>query len=140
LIRFRRSTFALLVLPSVIQALVACAPLVPARLPLYIRNTPGAVVVVTDKQFDAGLFRLEFPRTWSVVKASPADVDHIHVIFSAPDGGAISLTQVVSMDSPADEHIILQNGIIIKVSVEPAAAPSPSFLAQSEQLLASISG
>ena len=35
----------------------ACAPLVPATTPPQLAHTPGAFVVVTDKTFDAGMFR-----------------------------------------------------------------------------------
>lgn len=119
-------------------ALSACAPLAPATVPPHIKNTPGAFVVVTDKAFDAGLFRLEFPRSWSVIITSQAYYGHIQVIFMAPDGGIVSLHQVQSADSIADEHRILPNGVILKVAIEAAEQPSALFSAQARQLISSI--
>lgn len=119
-------------------ALAACAPLVPATVPPHIKNTPGASVVVTDKTFDAGHFRLEFPRSWSVIVTSQAYYGHIEVIFMAPDGGTVSLHQVQSADSIADEHLILPNGVILRVAIEAAEQPSDLFSAQARQLISSI--
>ena len=122
----------------ILCALAACAPLVPATEPPQIKNTPGAFVVVTDKTFDAGLFRLEFPRSWSVIKTSQAFNDHIQVVFLAPDGGIVSLHQVESAGSTADDYRILPNGVILSVAVEAADQPSEQFSAQARQLLSSI--
>jgi len=138
LIRVRRYLSALVFSLSALQALVACAPLVPAKFPPHIRSTPGAFVVVTDKQFDAGSFRLEFPRSWHVVKLSLADAKQLHVIFVAPDGGTVDVLQVYPVGQPSDEYITLPGGEIIRVLVDPAAEPSPDFLAQAEELVASI--
>ena len=119
-------------------ALAACAPLVPATVPPQINNTPGAFVSVTDKTFDAGLFRLEFPRSWSVIITSQAYYGHIQVIFMAPDGGIVSLHQVESADSTADEYRILTNGVILRVAIEAAEQPSEQFSAQARRLISSI--
>lgn len=120
------------------HALVACAPLVPARIPPYIRNTPGAFVVVTDKQFDAGSFRAEFPFSWRVVILSPADAEKIHVAFVAPDGSMVALQQVDAEGPPEETYITLPDGQIIRIFIEPTAEPSPNFLAQARQLVASV--
>lgn len=119
-------------------ALAACAPLVPATVPPQIKNTPGAFVVVTDKTFDAGLFRLEFPRSWSVIKTSQAYYSHIQVVFRAPDGGIVSLHQVESAGSPKADYRILPNGVILSVAIEAAEQPSDLFSTQARQLIASI--
>jgi len=119
-------------------ALAACAPLIPATAPPQIKNTPGAFVVVTDKTFDAGLFRLDFPRSWSVIITSQAYYGHIQVVFKAPDGGIVSLRQVESAGSTADEYRILPNGVILRVAIEAAEQPSEQFPAQARQLLSSI--
>ena len=119
-------------------ALAACAPLVPATVPPQIKNTPGAFVVVTDKTFDAGLFRLDVPRSWSVIITSQAYYGHIQVVFTAPDGGAVSVRQVESAGSTADDYRILPNGVILKVSIEAAEQPSEQFSARARQLISSI--
>lgn len=119
-------------------ALAACAPLVPATVPPHIKNTPGAPVVVTDKLFDAGGFRLEFPRAWTVVITSQAYYGRIHVNFVAPDGGTVFIQQVDAIDASIGEHKILPNGVILKLSVEAAAESSAGFSEQARQLISSI--
>ncbi len=125
---------------SVLSATAACGSLAPIEAPPHIGSAPGAAVVVTDKAFDAGLFRLEYPRDWTVVKASPANERGMRVVFVAPDGGAVWLTQVDSIGSPDEDHLILPNGVALLASIEAAEAPSASFAAQARQLLASIRG
>ena len=120
------------------MAVAACAPLVPATVPPHIKNTPGAPVVVTDKLFDAGVFRLDFPRAWSVVITSQAYYGRIHVNFVAPDGGTVFIQQVDAIDSSNGEHRLLTNGVILKVSVQAAAAASAGFSEQARQLISSI--
>lgn len=95
-------------------------------------------MVVTDKTFDGGNFRLEFPRSWSVVKTSQAYYPHLHVIFLAPDGGRVLLQGVDSTSADADEYRILPNGVILMLSIEPADPPSAAFMAQARQLISSI--
>lgn len=122
------------------MALAACAPLVPATVPPHIKNTPGAFVVVTDKLFDAGDFRLEYPRAWSVVVTSQAYYGRIHVNFVAPDGGTVFIQHVDAIDSSSGEHKILTNGVILKLSVEAAAASSAGFSEEARKLVSSIRG
>ena len=134
MLRYPRPKAALACWLLVTCGLAACAPLVPARVPAHIKHTPGALVVVTDRQLDAGAFRLESPPTWSVTKASPATADYIHVFLTAPDGGAVSLQQVAAVESATDEHLILPSGVIIKVSIEPATGSSAAFSTQAKQI------
>ncbi|MCY3831958.1 MAG: hypothetical protein OXG85_03005 [Chloroflexi bacterium] len=138
MIAVRRFCSALAVSLSALHALVACAPVVPARVPPYVHNTPGAFVVVTDTEFDAGSFRLRFPRSWRVVILSPADAEKIHVAFVAPDGSMVALQQVDAEGPPVETYITLPDGQIVRIFIEPAAEPSPSFLAQARQLVASV--
>ena len=125
---------------TVVCALAACAPLAPATAPPQISHTPGAAVIVTDRTFDAGDFRLEYPPTWSVVKASPATERNLRVVFVAPDGGSVWLSQIESLEAPADEHLILPNGVFLTLSIKAAEKPSARFAAQARQLIASIRG
>ena len=138
MIRSRRAALLLVFCLSILMAVTACAPLVPATVPPHIMNTPGAPVVVTDKLFDAGDFRLEFPRAWSVVITSQAYYGQIHVNFVAPDGGTVFIQQVDAIDPSNGEHKILSNGVILKLSVEAAAEPSAGFAEQARQLISSI--
>lgn len=125
---------------SILMALAACAPLVPATVPPHIKNTPGAPVVVTDKLFDAGDFRLAYPRAWSVVITSQAYYGRIHANFVAPDGGTVFIQQVDAIDSSTGEHKILSNGVILNVSVEASTEPSVDFSEEARQLISSIQG
>ncbi len=138
--RLPRSALARLAGLWAISALAACASLVPASPPPHIKNTPGAYIVVTDKTYDAGQFRLEYPRAWSVVKSSQATYHLQQAYFLAPDGGYVFLEQVDSMDAAADEHRLLPNGVILKLSIEAADPPSAQFAAQARQLISSIRG
>ena len=136
--RFQRPILARLVLLWSLLALAACASLVPASAPPHIKNTPGASVIVTDNTFDAGLFRLEYPRTWSIVKTSEAASPHLVIYFLAPAGGHVFLQQVEPADYSADEHMALPNGVILKLQVAAADPPSAAFAAQARRLIASI--
>ncbi len=136
--RSRRPALLLVFCLSILLAVAACAPLVPATVPPHIKNTPGASVVVTDKLFDAGDFRLEYPRAWSVVITSQAYYGHIHVNFVAPDGGTVFIQQVDEIDSSDGEHKILSNGDILKVSVKAAAEPSAAFSEGARLLISSV--
>lgn len=138
--RFSRSALARLVWLSAMSALAACASLVPASAPPQIQHTPGAPVIVTDKTYDTGQFRLEFPRAWSIVKPSQAKDEHMQVYFLAPDGGYVIVHQVASVDSAAEEHRALANGVIVKVAVKAADQPSAQFAEQARQLISSIRG
>lgn len=134
----RRRLIALVLWLPITGALVACGALVPATVPPHIKNTPGASVTVTDKHIDAGAFRLAFPAAWKVVKANPASVDAMHLAFLAPDGGVVSLWQVDSVDAGDGQHLVLENGVIIRASIDAAAEPDAAFPALARQLLASI--
>lgn len=138
MLQSRRKIFLLIYSLSILLALAACAPLVPATVPAHIRNTPGAPVVVTDKLFDAGHFRLEFPRAWSVVITSQAYYGRIHVNFVAPDGSTVFIQHVDAIDASTNAHKILSNGVILKVSVEAATESSAGFSDRARQLVSSI--
>lgn len=136
--RSSRPVRARLLLSPIVFALAACGPLAPVAPPPHIRHTPGAAVVVTENSVDAGDFRLDYPPTWTVVKASQATEARLRLVFVAPDGGAVWLSQVESTDTAADELVVLPNGVILALSIEAAEAPSASFAPQARRLIASI--
>ena len=135
---FRRQALARIFWLSVASAIAACGSLAPAKAPPQISHTPGAEVVVTDNSFDAGDFRLEYPLSWSVVKASPATEGQMRLVFVAPDGGEVWLSQVDSIGAAAEGHLVLANGVILMLSITAAEAPSASFDSQARQLISSI--
>lgn len=116
--------------------LSACAPAIPATAPPQLEHTPGAFVVVTDRRFDAGLFRLDYPTSWRIVKTSIAAADRLQVVFVAPDTSTITLTQVDSADD--EQTVSLDNGIILQVRIQPADNRAASFAPIAQKLIASI--
>lgn len=116
--------------------LSACAPIIPATAPPQLEHTPGAFAVVTDTRFDAGLFQVDYPKSWRVVKTSIAAADHLQVVFAAPDSGAVILTQT---DSAGDEPFVaLDNGVILQIRIQPADSHAASFVSTAKKLIATI--
>ena len=138
LIEFLRLSPIAIVWLAALSTLAACASLVPATAPPQIKHTPGAYVVVNDGHFDAGYFRLDYPSDWRVAKESPADAEHLRIIFVAPDGGTVSLMQLGADASPDDQHRTLQNGVVIEVAFDPAEEAPEAFATQTRQLVSSI--
>ena len=105
-----------------IMLLSACAPIIPATTPPQLEHEPGAFVVVTDKRFDAGLFRVDYPKSWRVVKTSIAAADHLQVVFVAPDSSTVTLTQAdfVGDGTSNEQFVVLDKGVILQVRVQPA--------------------
>ena len=116
--------------------LSACAPIVPATAPPQLEHTPGAFAVVTDAFFDAGRFRVDYPKSWRVVKTSIAADDHLQVVFAAPDGGAVTLTEA---DSAGDEPFVaLDHGIILQIRIQPGGGDASAFVSAAKKLAGSI--
>ena len=118
----------------------ACGPIVPATAPPQLQHTPGAFVTVTEARFDAGLFQVDYPKSWRVVKTSIAADRHLQVVFAAPQGSAVTLTQTdaPSDDATPEQYIHLDNGIIIRAQIQPAADPDAAFATAAQKLIASI--
>ena len=121
-------------------SLAACVPLAPAEDRPHLSHTPGAFVVVTSGQIDAGVFQFEHPPSWRVVKGSPAAVAQLKIVLVAPDGGTVTLTELEAESSAAARFIRLGSGAMLEVLIEPADQPAASFTAQAERIFASISG
>ena len=117
----------------------ACAPLVPATAPPQLQHTPGAFVIVTDTRFDAGLFQVDYPKSWRVVKTSIAAAHHLQIVFAAPDGSAITLTQTDATgdDAGNEQYRRLDNGVILQIRLQPAD-PDSDFAAAAQQLIDTI--
>jgi hypothetical protein len=64
--------------------IAACTPLIPATTPPQLKHTPGAFVTVDDDYFDAGMFRVDYPDGWRIVKTSVATAP-LEVVFASPD-------------------------------------------------------
>jgi hypothetical protein len=119
----------------------ACAPIVPATTPPQLKHTPGAFVVVTDDTFDAGVFRVDYPQSWRVVKTSIASTSLIQVVFVAPDESSITLTQTETVSdsiSNTERFITLDNGVIVQVIIKPAKDADDTFNDLADQLISSI--
>jgi hypothetical protein len=124
-----------------VALLGACAPIVPAKTPPQLAHTPGAFVVVTDDTFDAGIFSVDYPQSWRVVKTSIASTPFIQVVFVTPDDSSITLTQTETTDnsSNADERFItLDNDVVIQVLMTPSDDADENFNDLAKQLISSI--
>lgn len=118
--------------------LAACSPLAPAAERPHLSHTPGAFVVVTDGRLDAGIFKLEYPPSWRVVKASPAVESLLRITLVAPDGGIVSLSQLAADAEASARALRLDSGILIQVLIEPGDQPAASFRASAEGIVSSI--
>lgn len=119
----------------------ACAPLVPAKTPPQLEHTPGTFVVVTHEKFDAGVFQVEYPRSWRVVKTSIASAEAVQVVFVAPDDSSVTVTEVdVVTETTSDNQqiITLDNGTVVQVVVKPAEVADASFRDAADHLIDSI--
>jgi hypothetical protein len=80
--------------------IAACTPLIPATTPPQLEHTPGAFVTVDDDRFDTGIFRVDYPDGWRIVKTSVASAP-LEVVFASPDN---SMTiQIVEGNAPFPE-------------------------------------
>ena len=68
----------------VVLCITACTPLIPATTPPQLEHTPGAFITVDDDTFDAGIFRIDYPDGWRIVKTSVASAP-LEVVFASPD-------------------------------------------------------
>jgi len=113
----------------------ACSPLAPAKTPPQIGHTPGASVTVSETRFDAGIFQLDYPANWRIVKLSTADTKYLKLVFVAPDQSTVTLTQVEN----ADKNVVrLDNGVVIIVEINATAAAVAGFFDLAERLVKSI--
>ena len=132
--RYFSRLVALLLLPA-----SACSSLLPATVPPQLQHTPGAFVRLSETQFDAGFFRLDYPSTWRVVKLNTAENTRLQVVFVAPDQSTVTLTQVDGAKADAYENMLmLENGIALAVQIKASQDVAASFPKQAELLVASI--
>jgi hypothetical protein len=73
-----------LIVLALLVSLTACSSLVPAKEPPQLDATAGAPIIITDEIVDAGLFTVDYPDGWRVVKLSIAG-EPITLIFVAPE-------------------------------------------------------
>jgi len=116
--------------------LAGCSALLPARPPPQLANTPGAPIVVSEGSVDAGVFRVDYPPAWRVVKLNEAG-GGLHLAFIAPDSSRITLAQVAG-DTAGEEILRLDNGWGVKVTIESADTDSAHFSRQAQALVMSI--
>ncbi|MCY3572885.1 MAG: hypothetical protein OXG92_14890 [Chloroflexi bacterium] len=116
--------------------LAGCGALLPAQPPAQLANTPGAPIVVSRGSIETGVFRVEYPPAWRVVKLNEAG-GGLHLSFIAPDGGNVTLAQVAG-DTAGEEILRLENGWGVKVTIKHSDAPSAHFSQQAQALVKSI--
>jgi hypothetical protein len=94
---------------------------VPATVPSQLIATPGRAVIITEQQFDAGIFRVRYPPGWRVITG--AATNPASVIFVSPDNMAIIQVATDAIEAPmpqtdepirADKRQIkLDNGLTV---------------------------
>lgn len=121
--------------------LSACTPLVPATTPPQLQHTPAAFIVVTDTTLDAGMFTVDYPASWRIVKSSIAASDRVQVVFVTADDSTVTLTEVETVadsPSPDEQFITLANDVVVQVIVKPSEQVDEHFDDLTAQLIASI--
>lgn len=116
--------------------LAGCGALLPARPPSQLVNTPGAPIIISEGNIDAGVFRVDYPSAWRVVKLNEAG-GGLHLSFVAPDGSSVTLAQVAG-DTEGEQILRLENGWGVKVTIELTDTPSAHFSRQAQALVESI--
>lgn len=108
-----------------LSLLAACTPLVPATTPPQLAHTPGVFIRVTDEQFSADFFRVNYPQDWRVVKTSIASAA-LQVVFVSPDETmsiTLSETPLDAVDTPYMEVVPLGERVLYVAG----QAPSPQW-------------
>lgn len=123
---------------ALVAVMAACAPTAPATSRPLQARTPAAWVVVADGSFDAGVFRLDYPRQWRVVNLGGADATQLRVAFVAPEGGTVTLTQVDSPGSEGGQSLRLANDTLLHISIDEGNPGAEEFQQQAERLIFSI--
>ncbi len=113
----------------------ACSSLAPAKTPPQIQHTPGAFVTISGNYFDAGIFQLQYPANWRVVKLSTADANYLKIAFVAPDQSIMFLTQVENTDKNV---IRLGNGVALAVEIDASDNADSGFFNDAKHLISLI--
>ncbi len=126
--------------------LFAFAGCVPAKVPPQLATTPGAAVVITEQDYDAGAFRVRYPAGWRVITS--AATSPTTVIFAPTDNVAIMLFGVDATEAPMPENegqvrtetreITLENGITVTAILNAPADTWETFAALFEQAVESL--
>lgn len=90
--RLRCAVFFLLLM-------TACAPLVPATTPPQLQAAPGTPIVLDAERFDAGVFVVNYPDGWRVVKQSEANAP-VTVTFAAANNEMTILVSEIAFSIP----------------------------------------
>lgn len=80
----RLSLFILLIF-SLTIIINACSSIIPATTPPQLSEPIlGAAIIITDETVDAGIFQVDYPDGWRIVKTSVAG-DPIELVFASPN-------------------------------------------------------
>ena len=88
----------------VLLSIAACTPLIPATTPPQLEYMPGAFVTLDDDYFDAGIFRVDYPDGWRIVKTSVATAP-LEVVFASPDNGMT--IRIIEGNTPHPESTVV---------------------------------
>ena len=79
--------------------MTACTPLVPATTPPQLQNPPGTAISLDAERFDAGVFVVDYPDGWRVVKQSEANAP-VTVTFAAANNEMTILVSEMAFSIP----------------------------------------
>jgi hypothetical protein len=108
-IRMRQSPFILIIL-----IISACSSIIPATTPPQLDYTPDEAIVITDETVDTGIFQVDYPDGWRVVKISVTG-NPIELVFASPEGEMwikISEIPIFIAESTPDPNIYERSEII----------------------------
>jgi hypothetical protein len=141
-----KTRFFLFNLYLIIFFLFVLAGCVPAKVPPQLAATPGAAVVITEQEYDAGAFKVRYPAGWRVITS--AATSPTTVIFAAPDNAAIMLFGVDATEAPMLENdaqirtetrqITLENGLHVTAILNAPADAWDVFVALFDQAVESV--
>ena len=126
--------------------LLLFAGCVPAKLPPQLAATPGAEIIITEQEYDAGAFKVRYPPEWRVITS--AATSPTAVIFASPDDTAIMLFGVDTTEAPMPDtnaqirtetrQITLENGTKVTAILNAPADSWETIAPLFEQIVESV--
>lgn len=78
--------------------LLVCVGCVPAKTPDQLTFTPGAALIIADRQIDFGFFKLTYPADWRVITSAAENSPGL--ILAAPEDAGLILITLNETPSP----------------------------------------
>jgi hypothetical protein len=132
--------------PLVTSALLLFGACVPVKVPLQLAYTPGPSAIITEREYDAGLFKAQYPAGWRVITSAATSPPS--VIFVSPDDDALIVlgTDIGEAPKPNVEgeiksetrHLTIDNDLSLTAVLNASAEKWESFSTVFERVIESI--